>query len=43
MQGRLHLDDWISDRIRLDEINEGFRAMKAGKVVRSIVDFGIAA
>jgi S-(hydroxymethyl)glutathione dehydrogenase/alcohol dehydrogenase len=43
MQGRLHLDDWISDRIRLDEINDGFRAMKAGKVVRSIIDFGIAA
>jgi S-(hydroxymethyl)glutathione dehydrogenase / alcohol dehydrogenase len=43
MQGRLHLDDWISDRIRLDEINEGFRAMKAGKVVRSIIDFGTAA
>jgi S-(hydroxymethyl)glutathione dehydrogenase/alcohol dehydrogenase len=43
MQGRLHLDDWISDRIRLEEINAGFRAMKAGKVVRSIIDFGIAA
>jgi S-(hydroxymethyl)glutathione dehydrogenase / alcohol dehydrogenase len=43
MQGRLHLDDWISDRIRLDEINDGFRAMKAGKVVRSIIDFGTAA
>jgi S-(hydroxymethyl)glutathione dehydrogenase / alcohol dehydrogenase len=43
MQGRLHLDDWISDRIRLEEINDGFRAMKAGKVVRSIIDFGIAA
>jgi S-(hydroxymethyl)glutathione dehydrogenase / alcohol dehydrogenase len=43
MQGRLHLDDWISDRIGLDQINEGFRAMKAGKVVRSIIDFGIAA
>jgi S-(hydroxymethyl)glutathione dehydrogenase/alcohol dehydrogenase len=43
LQGRLHLDDWISDRIRLDEINQGFRAMKEGKVVRSVIDFGVAA
>jgi S-(hydroxymethyl)glutathione dehydrogenase/alcohol dehydrogenase len=43
LQGRLHLDDWISERIKLEEINEGFRAMKEGKVVRSIIDFGIAA
>ena len=43
MQGRLHLDDWVSDRITLGEINEGFRAMKEGKVVRSVIDFGVAA
>jgi S-(hydroxymethyl)glutathione dehydrogenase / alcohol dehydrogenase len=43
MQGRLHLDDWISDRIRLERINDGFQAMKAGKVVRSVIDFGSAA
>lgn len=41
MQGRLHLDDWISDRIKLEEINEGFKAMKEGKVVRSVIDFGV--
>jgi S-(hydroxymethyl)glutathione dehydrogenase/alcohol dehydrogenase len=40
LQGRLHLDDWISSRIQLDDINEGFTAMKEGKVVRSIIDFG---
>ncbi len=39
MQGRLHLDDWISNRIKLEEINEGFEAMKAGKVIRSVIDF----
>lgn len=39
MQNRLHLDDWISARIGLDEINEGFKAMKDGKVVRSVIDF----
>jgi S-(hydroxymethyl)glutathione dehydrogenase / alcohol dehydrogenase len=39
-QRRLHLDDWISDRIGLADINEGFANMKAGKVVRSVVQFG---
>lgn len=43
MQGRLHLDDWISDRIALAEINQGFKAMKEGKVVRSVIDFGVGA
>lgn len=42
LQGRLHLDDWISRRIRLEQINEGFAAMKAGKVIRSIIDFEAA-
>lgn len=40
MQGRLHLDDWISDRIKLEQINDGFTAMKEGRVVRSVIDFG---
>src|SRR5262249_35807949 len=39
LQRKLHLDDWISDRIPLSEINEGFANMKAGKVVRSVIDF----
>lgn len=42
LQGRLHLDDWISDKIQLSEINEGFQAMKEGRTVRSLIDFGIA-
>ena len=42
LQGRLHLDDWISNKITLDEINDGFQAMKDGKVVRSVIDFEIA-
>ena len=41
LQGRLHLDDWISDRIKIEEINEGFTAMKEGRTVRSLIDFGI--
>jgi S-(hydroxymethyl)glutathione dehydrogenase / alcohol dehydrogenase len=43
LQGRLHLDDWISDRIKLDEINDGFKAMKEGRVMRQVIDFGVKA
>jgi S-(hydroxymethyl)glutathione dehydrogenase / alcohol dehydrogenase len=39
LQRKLHLDDWISDRIKLSEINGGFANMKAGKVVRSVIQF----
>ncbi len=39
-QRKLHLDDWISDRIQLADINQGFANMKAGKVVRSVIQFG---
>jgi S-(hydroxymethyl)glutathione dehydrogenase / alcohol dehydrogenase len=39
MRGKLHLDDWISAKIKLSEINEGFANMKAGKVVRSVIMF----
>src|SRR6185369_11406873 len=39
LRGRLHLEDWISAKLKLDEINEGFAAMKAGKTVRSVIMF----
>jgi len=39
LKGRLHLDDWISARIKLSEINEGFANMKSGKVLRSVIMF----
>jgi S-(hydroxymethyl)glutathione dehydrogenase/alcohol dehydrogenase len=39
MRGRLHLEDWISAKLKLSEINEGFAAMKAGKTVRSVIMF----
>ena len=39
LKGRLHLDDWISARIKLSEINDGFANMKAGKVLRSVIMF----
>ena len=38
-RGRLRLEDWISAKLKLSEINEGFAAMKAGKTVRSVIMF----
>jgi S-(hydroxymethyl)glutathione dehydrogenase/alcohol dehydrogenase len=40
LQGRLMLDELVSRRITLDEINDGFDAMKAGEVARSVITFG---
>ena len=39
LRGKLHLDDWVSARLKLDQINEGFANMKAGKTLRSIIEF----
>ncbi len=39
LQGRLHLDHMISDRLTLSEINTGFDRMRAGTAVRQIVLF----
>ena len=40
LEGRLKLDELVSARITLDEINEGFTAMKNGDVARSVIVFG---
>ena len=37
LAGRLNLDDLISRRLELDEINEGFDSMRIGDGVRSVV------
>ena len=37
--GKLDLDGMISRRIQLDEINDAFRAMKEGEVIRSVIDY----
>jgi S-(hydroxymethyl)glutathione dehydrogenase/alcohol dehydrogenase len=39
-QGRLKLDHLISGRIKLDQINDGFAALKSGAPVRQVIDFG---
>ena len=37
LQGRLELDQLLSQRLSLDAINEGFDAIKGGEVARSVV------
>jgi S-(hydroxymethyl)glutathione dehydrogenase/alcohol dehydrogenase len=39
LDGRLKLDELVSQRITLDEVNEGFEAMKGGSVARSVIVF----
>jgi S-(hydroxymethyl)glutathione dehydrogenase/alcohol dehydrogenase len=38
-QGRLSLDDLVTARIRLDEVNAGYEAMERGEGARSVVIF----
>jgi S-(hydroxymethyl)glutathione dehydrogenase / alcohol dehydrogenase len=39
MQGRLKLDEMITRRMQLEDLNEAFRAMKAGEVARQVLMF----
>ena len=38
-QGRLKLDELVSQRLKLDQVNEAFEDMKRGDVVRSVITF----
>jgi S-(hydroxymethyl)glutathione dehydrogenase/alcohol dehydrogenase len=37
LQGQLNLDDMITRRGKLEDVNEAFRAMRAGEVARSVL------
>ncbi|MDG2278187.1 MAG: Zn-dependent alcohol dehydrogenase [Pseudomonadales bacterium] len=39
LQGRLHLDDMVSNRIKLSDINEGMAALETGELARSVIIF----
>ena len=39
MDGKLNIDDLITHKLRLDQINEGFDLMKRGESIRSVVEF----
>jgi S-(hydroxymethyl)glutathione dehydrogenase/alcohol dehydrogenase len=36
-QGQLRLEDMVSRRIQLDDVNDAFAAMRAGEVIRSVI------
>jgi S-(hydroxymethyl)glutathione dehydrogenase/alcohol dehydrogenase len=39
MEKKINIDDLITHRIRLDEINRGFELMREGKSIRSVIVF----
>jgi len=36
-EGQLKLDELVSREIKLDDVNDAFRAMEAGEVARSVI------
>jgi len=38
--GKLDLEGMISRRMKLEDVNEAFRAMQAGEVIRTVLDIG---
>ena len=41
LNGRLNLDDMVTRTIDIDDINDGFAAMKSGETLRSVIDFSV--
>jgi|TARA_X000000950_G_scaffold284706_1_gene388471 S-(hydroxymethyl)glutathione dehydrogenase/alcohol dehydrogenase len=39
LQGKLHLDELVSNRIGLEDINEGMAALNTGEIARSVIMF----
>jgi S-(hydroxymethyl)glutathione dehydrogenase/alcohol dehydrogenase len=39
LDGRLHLDEMISSRIKLDEINDALDLMRKGEAARQVIVF----
>jgi S-(hydroxymethyl)glutathione dehydrogenase/alcohol dehydrogenase len=39
LEGRLKLDELITRRIRLEQINEGFDDLRQGRAIRSVIVF----
>ncbi len=38
-QGKLDLESMVSKRMKVDDVNEAFRAMQEGEVIRTVLDF----
>ena len=39
--GQLQLDEMITRRYRLDDVNDAYDDLRNGKIIRGIIDFGI--
>jgi len=39
MDGKLKLDELITKRYGLDDINEGFQDMREGRVIRALIEY----
>ncbi|MGJ4932386.1 Zn-dependent alcohol dehydrogenase [Bradyrhizobium sp. HKCCYLS2038] len=39
LSGQLQLDEWVTSRIRLQDVNDGFASMKSGTVLRNLIEF----
>ena len=39
MERKINIDDLITHRLKLEDINQGFELMRAGKSIRSVVVF----
>ncbi len=39
LNGKLHLDELISNRIGLDDINSGMKSLKSGEIARNVIIF----
>jgi NDMA-dependent alcohol dehydrogenase len=40
--GRLQLDEMITRRYRLDDVNEAYADLRNGELIRGVIDFGVA-
>jgi NDMA-dependent alcohol dehydrogenase len=40
--GQLQLDEMITKRYRLDDINDGYRDLLNGEIIRGVIDFGLS-
>lgn len=39
LAGKLHLDDMISSRIKLEDVNDAMAALETGEVARNVIVF----
>jgi Zn-dependent alcohol dehydrogenase len=39
MNGKLKLDELVTKRYKLEDINEGYRDMRDGKVIRALIEY----